>query len=74
MPHQPGSAGPGGRELAVDLLDAAPFVVDGRELAARYGVLAAAGLARTAADAALGERSVRAPVGPPWQDLAPPPA
>ncbi|MFJ8604030.1 hypothetical protein ACIREM_36060 [Streptomyces shenzhenensis] len=48
--------------------------MDGRELAARYGVLAAAGLARTAADAALGERSVRAPVGLPWQDLAPPPA
>ncbi|MEU1301909.1 MULTISPECIES: hypothetical protein [Streptomyces] len=66
MPHQPGSDGPGGRELAGDPPDAAPLVVDDRELAPRYVVLAAARLPRTAADGALG--------GLPWQDMAPPPA
>ncbi|RMB81712.1 hypothetical protein [Streptomyces shenzhenensis] len=66
VPHQPDSDGPGGRELAVGLLDAAPLVVDDRELAALYGVLAASRLPLTAADGALG--------GLPWQDMAPPPA
>lgn len=68
---------PGKAELAADLLDAALLVVDDRELAARVGVL-------RAADATLGEvagsehpgrttdtdRTVYAPVGMPWQDLA----
>lgn len=68
---------PGKAELAADLLDAALLVVDDRELAADVGVL-------RAADATLGEvarsehpgrttdtdRTVYAPVGMPWQDLA----
>jgi ornithine cyclodeaminase len=68
---------PGKAELAEDLLDAALLVVDDRELAARVGVL-------RPADATLGEivrsehpgrrgdtdRTVYAPVGLPWQDLA----
>ncbi|WP_020122191.1 ornithine cyclodeaminase family protein [Streptomyces canus] len=68
---------PGKAELAADLLDAALLVVDDRELASRVGVL-------RAADATLGEivrcehsgrtadtdRTVYAPVGMPWQDLA----
>ncbi|MFF7639355.1 ornithine cyclodeaminase family protein [Streptomyces canus] len=68
---------PGKAELAADLLEAALLVVDDRELASRVGVL-------RAADAALGEivrsehpgrtadtdRTVYAPVGLPWQDLA----
>ncbi|MFJ4200412.1 ornithine cyclodeaminase family protein [Streptomyces sviceus] len=68
---------PGKAELAADLLGAALLVVDDRELASRVGVL-------RAADATLGEivrgehpgrttdtdRTVYAPVGLPWQDLA----
>ena len=68
---------PGKAELASDLLDAALLVVDDRELAAGVGVL-------RPADATLGEvvrcehpvrtadrdRTVYAPVGMPWQDLA----
>ncbi|MGC0336324.1 ornithine cyclodeaminase family protein [Streptomyces sp. SLBN-8D4] len=68
---------PGKAELAADLLDASLLVVDDRELASRVGVL-------RAADATLGEivrcehsgrtaesdRTVYAPVGMPWQDLA----
>jgi ornithine cyclodeaminase/alanine dehydrogenase-like protein (mu-crystallin family) len=72
-----GADEPGKAELASDLLDAALLVVDDRELAAGVGVL-------RAADATLGEvarsehpgrttdtdRTVYAPVGMPWQDLA----
>lgn len=72
-----GADEPGKAELAADLLDAALLVVDDRELAAGVGVL-------RAADATLGEvarsehpgrtadadRTVYAPVGMPWQDLA----
>ncbi|MGV9758224.1 ornithine cyclodeaminase family protein [Streptomyces tricolor] len=79
-----GTDEPGKRELAADLLDAALLVVDDRELAARTGVSAAPGLSRTAADATLNDilrgthpgrtsrlqRTVYAPVGLPWQDLA----
>ncbi|GAA2203836.1 ornithine cyclodeaminase family protein [Streptomyces bangladeshensis] len=79
-----GTDEPGKRELAADLLDAALLVVDDRELAARTGVSAAPGLSRTAADATLTDilrgthpgrtsrlqRTVYAPVGLPWQDLA----
>jgi len=68
---------PGKAELAADLLDAGLLVVDDRELAASVGVL-------RPADATLGEvarsehpgrttdtdRTVYAPVGMPWQDLA----
>ncbi|GGR75481.1 alanine dehydrogenase [Streptomyces aureoverticillatus] len=77
---------PGKQELSADLLDAALLVVDDRELAASMGVLGAAGLTASAADATLGEvlrgdhsgresapaaaRTVYAPVGLPWQDLA----
>ncbi|MEU6604229.1 hypothetical protein ABZ922_04000 [Streptomyces shenzhenensis] len=39
--------GSGGRGLAGDPLDAAPLVVEDRELAAWYGVLAAAGNPRS---------------------------
>ncbi|MCX5344983.1 ornithine cyclodeaminase family protein [Streptomyces atratus] len=79
-----GADEPGKQELAADLLAAALLVVDDREQAAAMGALAAAGLPATAADATLGEllggahpgrtcgttRSVYAPVGLPWQDLA----
>ncbi|MGA4843941.1 ornithine cyclodeaminase family protein [Streptomyces sp. G45] len=79
-----GADEPGKQELAADLLAAALLVVDDRELAADMGALAAAGLPATAADATLGDvlrgdhpgrtaathRSVYAPVGLPWQDLA----
>ncbi|MFE6938703.1 ornithine cyclodeaminase family protein [Streptomyces chartreusis] len=79
-----GADEPGKQELAADLLRAALLVVDDRELAASTGALAAAGLPSTAADAELadvlrgdhpgrasaGRRSVYAPVGLPWQDLA----
>ncbi|WBO62613.1 ornithine cyclodeaminase family protein [Streptomyces camelliae] len=79
-----GTDEPGKRELAADLLDAALLVVDDEELAAGMGALAAPGLARTTADATLtdvlrgtrpgrtsaGQRTVYAPVGLPWQDLA----
>ncbi|MEV6174603.1 NAD(P)-binding domain-containing protein [Streptomyces sp. NPDC051954] len=76
-----GADEPGKRELAADLLAAALLVVDDRELAAAMGALAVPGLH---ADATLGEvlrgehpgragaaaRTVYAPVGLPWQDLA----
>lgn len=79
-----GADEPGKQELAPDLLEAALLVVDDRELAADMGALAAAGLPAESADATLGEilrgdlpgrtdptaRSVYAPVGLPWQDLA----
>ncbi|MFJ9114744.1 ornithine cyclodeaminase family protein [Streptomyces sp. NPDC102394] len=79
-----GADEPGKQELAADLLKAATLVVDDRELAADMGALAAAGLPAAAADAELGEvlrgehpgrrsadeRTVYAPVGLPWQDLA----
>ncbi|WP_406015670.1 NAD(P)-binding domain-containing protein [Streptomyces sp. NBC_00984] len=79
-----GADEPGKQELSADLLTAALLVVDDREQAAATGALAAAGLPPTAADATLGEllggahpgrtsgtaRSVYAPVGLPWQDLA----
>jgi len=72
-----GADEPGKAELAADLLDAALLVVDDRELTAGVGVL-------RPADATLGEvarsehpgrttdtdRTVYAPVGMPWQDLA----
>ncbi|MET9660124.1 ornithine cyclodeaminase family protein, partial [Streptomyces sp. NPDC006510] len=79
-----GADEPGKQELSADLLASALLVVDDREQAAATGALAAAGLPATAADATLGEllggahpgrtsrtaRSVYAPVGLPWQDLA----
>ncbi|MGI5379592.1 ornithine cyclodeaminase family protein [Streptomyces sp. CA-251387] len=79
-----GADEPGKQELAADLLQAALLVVDDRELAARTGALAAADLPAEAADTTLGAvlrgehpgrtaattRSVYAPVGLPWQDLA----
>ncbi|MFJ7077221.1 ornithine cyclodeaminase family protein [Streptomyces sp. NPDC098781] len=79
-----GADEPGKQELSADLLRAALLVVDDRELAAGMGALAAAGLPAAAADATLGDvlrgeragragagdRTVYAPVGLPWQDLA----
>ncbi|MFD9903173.1 ornithine cyclodeaminase family protein [Streptomyces sp. NPDC059063] len=79
-----GADEPGKQELAADLLASALLVVDDRELAADMGALAAAHLPASAADATLGDvlrgdhpgrtsaeaRSVYAPVGLPWQDLA----
>ncbi|MER5512006.1 NAD(P)-binding domain-containing protein [Streptomyces sp. NPDC002766] len=79
-----GADEPGKRELAADLLKAALLVVDDRELAATMGALAAADLPAAAAGPVLGEvlrgehpgrrsaeeRTVYAPVGLPWQDLA----
>lgn len=79
-----GADEPGKQELSADLLTSALLVVDDRELAAAMGALAAAGLPATAAGATLGEilrgehpgrgaqptRSIYAPVGLPWQDLA----
>jgi ornithine cyclodeaminase/alanine dehydrogenase-like protein (mu-crystallin family) len=79
-----GADEPGKRELAGDLLEAALLAVDDRPLAAATGALAAAGLPAEAAQATLGEilrgehpgrtdpaqRTVYAPVGLPWQDLA----
>ncbi|MFI8905460.1 ornithine cyclodeaminase family protein [Streptomyces albidoflavus] len=78
-----GADEPGKRELAADLLDAALLVVDDRELAAATGTLASARLpteaAPTLTDLLTGThpgrtgpdtRTVYAPVGLPWQDLA----
>lgn len=76
-----GADEPGKRELGADLLGAASVIVDDRELAGAMGALAGTGLT---ADATLGEvlrgehpgrrgtddRTVYAPVGLPWQDLA----
>ena len=70
---------PGRRELAADLLDAALVVVDDRQLAASVGALASADIDTTLGDVLRGNhpgrteaaaRSVYAPVGLPWQDLA----
>ncbi|MER5408847.1 ornithine cyclodeaminase family protein [Streptomyces sp. NPDC002769] len=79
-----GADEPGKQELSADLLESSLLVVDDRELAAAMGALAAAGLPASAAETTLGEvlhgahpgrtsatsRSVYAPVGLPWQDLA----
>ncbi|MFJ9241613.1 ornithine cyclodeaminase family protein [Streptomyces sp. NPDC101776] len=74
-----GAAGRGGRELAAGLLDAALVAVDDRQLAASAGALARADIDTTLGDVLRGDhpgrtdptaRSVYAPVGPPWQDLA----
>ncbi|MBN0048606.1 ornithine cyclodeaminase family protein [Streptomyces actuosus] len=79
-----GADEPGKQELAADLLAAGLLVVDDRDLAARTGAPAAAGLPASAAAATLAEvlrgehpgrtgpatRTVYAPVGLPWQDLA----
>lgn len=79
-----GADEPGKQELAADLMESAFLVVDDRELAAATGALSAAGLPASAAQATLSEvlrgdhpgrtsasdRSVYAPVGLPWQDLA----
>lgn len=74
-----GADGRGGRELAADLLDAALVVVDDRQLAASVGALARPDIDTTLGDVLRGDhpgrtdpaaRSVYAPVGPPWQDLA----
>ncbi|MGW6982420.1 ornithine cyclodeaminase family protein [Streptomyces sp. NPDC054932] len=79
-----GADEPGKQELSADLLESALLVVDDRELSSSMGALAAVGLPASAADATLGEvllgdrpgrtdataRSVYAPVGLPWQDLA----
>ncbi|MFD4244237.1 ornithine cyclodeaminase family protein [Streptomyces sp. NPDC058525] len=79
-----GADEPGKQELSADVLESALLVVDDRELAAAMGAPAAAGLPASAAHATLGEvlrgehpgrtsataRSVYAPVGLPWQDLA----
>ncbi|MDN3025393.1 ornithine cyclodeaminase family protein [Streptomyces sp. S.PB5] len=76
-----GADEPGKRELGLALLREALVVVDDRELAATMGALAVGGVT---ADATLGEvlrgehpgrtgkdsRTVYAPVGLPWQDLA----
>ncbi|MEU6353308.1 ornithine cyclodeaminase family protein [Streptomyces sp. NPDC047072] len=71
---------PGKAELAADLLDEAVVVVDDRELAASMGVLTSGGTAgATLGEVVRGEhpgrtgeadRTVYAPVGLPWQDLA----
>ncbi|MET9833620.1 ornithine cyclodeaminase family protein [Streptomyces sp. NPDC006385] len=75
-----GTDEPGKAELAVDLLEAATVVVDDRELAASMGALASGGTASaTLGEVVRGERpgrgsaeerTVYAPVGLPWQDLA----
>lgn len=76
-----GADEPGKRELGADLLEAASVIVDDRDLAGTMGALAETGLTP---DATLGEvlrgdhpgradatdRTVYAPVGLPWQDLA----
>ncbi len=81
-----GADEPGKRELAADLLDAALLVVDDHELAAATGTLATPGLPTTprlsstavptltdlltGAHPGRDTRTVYAPVGLPWQDLA----
>ncbi|MFJ5303593.1 ornithine cyclodeaminase family protein [Streptomyces sp. NPDC088350] len=74
-----GADEPGRRELAADLLDAALVVVDDRQLVASVGALTPADIDTTLGDVLRGThpgradattRSVYAPVGPPWQDLA----
>ncbi|MYW65927.1 NAD(P)-binding domain-containing protein [Streptomyces sp. SID8379] len=77
-----GADEPGKLELGPDLLGAAHLVVDDRELARRSGVLGTLGLAGATTlgemlnaesrcpAAAPDARTVYAPVGLPWQDLA----
>ncbi|MFI6011005.1 ornithine cyclodeaminase family protein [Streptomyces sp. NPDC051243] len=79
-----GADEPGKQELSADLLRAALLVVDDREFAATMGALATAELPPAAAGATLADvlrgahpgrvsvedRTVYAPVGLPWQDLA----
>lgn len=74
-----GADEPGKRELAADLFDAALVVVDDRQLVASVGALAPDDIDTTLGDILRGghpgrtdaiARSVYAPVGLPWQDLA----
>ncbi|MET7488183.1 NAD(P)-binding domain-containing protein [Streptomyces sp. NPDC005538] len=74
-----GADEPGKQELAADLLDAALVVVDDRQLVASVGALAPTDIDTTLGDVLRGShpgradttsRSVYAPVGLPWQDLA----
>jgi ornithine cyclodeaminase len=74
-----GADEPGKRELAADLLDAALVVVDDRQLVESVGALTPADIDTTLGDVLRGDhpgrtdavaRSVYAPVGLPWQDLA----
>ncbi|WP_329348562.1 NAD(P)-binding domain-containing protein [Streptomyces sp. NBC_01261] len=74
-----GADEPGKRELAADLLDAALVVVDDRQLVESVGALTPAHIDTTLGDVLRGDhpgrtdvdaRSVYAPVGLPWQDLA----
>ncbi|MBK3563377.1 ornithine cyclodeaminase family protein [Streptomyces sp. MBT62] len=74
-----GADEPGKRELAADLLDAALVVVDDLQLVAAVGALAPDDIDTTLGDVLRGDhpgrtdstaRSVYAPVGLPWQDLA----
>ena len=74
-----GADEPGKRELGADLLDAALVVVDDRQLVESVGALTPADIDTTLGDVLRGDhpgrtdagaRSVYAPVGLPWQDLA----
>ncbi|MGX9885246.1 ornithine cyclodeaminase family protein [Streptomyces sp. NPDC002276] len=74
-----GADEPGKRELAADLLDEALVVVDDRQLVAAVGALTPDDIDTTLGDVLRGDhpgrtdataRSVYAPVGLPWQDLA----
>ncbi|WP_327399891.1 ornithine cyclodeaminase family protein [Streptomyces sp. NBC_01288] len=74
-----GADEPGKRELAADLLDAALVVVDDRQLVESVGALTPTDIDTTLGDVLRGDhpgrtdagaRSVYAPVGLPWQDLA----
>ncbi|WP_405975134.1 NAD(P)-binding domain-containing protein [Streptomyces sp. NBC_00988] len=74
-----GADEPGKRELAADLLDAALVVVDDRQLVESVGALTPTDIDATLGDVLRGDhpgrtdagaRSVYAPVGLPWQDLA----
>jgi ornithine cyclodeaminase len=74
-----GADEPGKRELADDLLGAALVVVDDRQLVASVGALEPTDIDATLGDVLRGDhpgrtdttsRSVYAPVGLPWQDLA----
>jgi ornithine cyclodeaminase len=74
-----GADEPGKRELAADLLDTALVVVDDRQLVESVGTLTPTDIDTTLGDVLRGDhpgrtdttdRSVYAPVGLPWQDLA----
>lgn len=74
-----GADEPGKRELAADLLDEALVVVDDRQLVEAVGALTPTDIDTTLGDVLRGDhpgrtdatdRSVYAPVGLPWQDLA----